>query len=124
MGYKQVRRQDGSGHLGVPYTCTYPSLPSSGTNSATAAWDNSSSATGTASVDFSKASIKAVDDSVTVTDTLGGTLGTVSSADPSPTTFTYSHAVAGTAGTCVSQDNTAAFTTNTTGTTGSDSKTV
>ncbi len=111
-------------HLDVPYTCTYPSLPSSGTNSATAAWDNSSSATGTASVDFSKASIKAVDDSVTVTDTLGGTLGTVSSADPSPTTFTYSHAVAGTAGTCVSQDNTAAFTTNTTGTTGSDSKTV
>jgi len=108
----------------VPYTCTYPSLPSPGTNSATPAWDNSSSATGTASVDFSKASIKAVDDSVTVTDTLGGTLGTVSSADPSPTTFTYSHAVAGTAGTCVSQDNTAAFTTNTTGTTGSDSKTV
>jgi len=66
-----------------------------------------------------------VDDSVTVTDPLGGgLLGTVFSTDPSPTTFTYSHVVTGTPGTCVSQDNTATFMTDTTSTTGSDSKTV
>jgi len=105
----------------VPYTCTYGNLPASGTNTATAAWD-SSSASGTASIDFTNAAINAVDGSVTVTDSLGGTLGTVSSTDPSPQTFTYSNTVSGTPGTCVTQNNTATFTTDTTSTTGSASK--
>jgi len=65
-----------------------------------------------------------VDGSVTVVDTLGGNLGTVSSSDPSPKEFTYSKSFNGVAGTCTNYDNTATFTTNTTGTTGSDSKTV
>jgi hypothetical protein len=65
-----------------------------------------------------------VDDCVDVTDTLGGSLGTACSTDPSPTDYTYSHDVQGTSGTCVNQDNTATFTTNTTGTTGSDNKEV
>ncbi len=114
----------------LSYTCTYSSAPSpsSGTNTATATWTGfgspHTSAQGTATFDFSSVSPKLVDDSVTVTDTLGGTLGTVSSSDPSPTTFTYSYTVTGTPGTCVTQDNTATFTTNTNGTTGSDSKSV
>ncbi len=81
----------------VTYTCTYSSAPpSSGTNTATANWPDIGSphttATGTATYDFSSVIPTLVDDSVT--------------------------------GTCVSQDNTATFTTNTTGTKGSDSKTV
>jgi hypothetical protein len=114
----------------LDYTCTYSSAPSpsSGTNTATATWPDigspHTSATGIATFDFSKVSPTLVDDSVSVTDSLGGTLGTVSSTDPSPTTFTYKNTVTGTGGTCVTQDNKATFTTNTTGTTGSDSKSV
>ncbi len=95
-------------------------MPNSGTNTATATWD-STFAVGTAPVDFTNA---VVDGSVTVTDILGGSLGTVSYTDPSPKTFTYSHDVTGTPGTCVSVDNSATFQTNTTGATGSDKKTV
>lgn len=107
----------------VPYVCTYSALPANGTNTATAAWD-SNSKTGTASIDFTNPGIHAVDGSVNVTDTMGGSLGTVTSTDPSPTTFTYSKTFADPAGTCTSHNNTATFTTNTTGTTGSASQTV
>ena len=111
-------------HVDFPYTCTYDSLPPNGTNTAKATSDNGPG-TGTAAIDFSQASITLVDDSVTVTDTFGGTLGTVKSTDPSPKTFTYSHTFTGDpAGTCTTHDNIATFTTDTTGTTGSDSKTV
>src|SRR5205085_5219625 len=55
-------------HVDLPYTCTYGSSPDAGTNTATAAWD-SSTATGTAVVDFSAASINVTDGSITVTDT-------------------------------------------------------
>jgi hypothetical protein len=116
----------------LSYSCTYSSAPNpgSGTNTATASWDKTAASTpdsqaqGTAPFDFGSVSPKLVDDSVSVTDTLGGKLGTVKSTDPSPTTFTYSHKVTGTPGTCVSQGNTATFTTNTTGTTGSSSQSV
>jgi len=109
----------------IPYICTYSSLPVSGTNTATAAWNSgNSSAIGTASINFAGAPFKAVDGSVTVTDTYGGTLGTVSYTDPSPTTYTYPHTFTDPAGTCTSHTNTATFTTNTTGSTGTDSKTV
>jgi hypothetical protein len=105
----------------LPYTCTYTSMPAPGTNTATAVWINGM-ASGTAPVSFANAII---DGSVTVTDTLGGALGTVSYTDPSPTTFTYSHTFTGDpAGTCTSHNNTAAFTTNTTATTGSASQAV
>lgn len=61
-----------------------------------------------------------VDDCVSVSDTLGGTLGTVCSSDPSPTTFQYPITFTGDpAGTCTTHDNTATFTANTTGTTDS-----
>ncbi|MDP9263797.1 MAG: hypothetical protein M3O85_05695 [Acidobacteriota bacterium] len=107
-------------HIDVPYTCTYESMPSAGTNTGTASWADGQK-TGTAAVDFTNAII---DGSVDVTDTLGGTLGTVSYTGDSPKTFTYSYSVTGVPGTCVTQDNTATFTTNTTSTTGSDGKTV
>ena len=110
--------------VNVPYTCTYSALPNPGTNTATASWD-SSSATGTASINFTGAAVNVVDSSVNVTDTFGGTLGTVSYTDPSPTTYTYSHTFSGDpAGTCTSHVNTATFATNTTGTTGNASQTV
>src|SRR5262249_13088201 len=50
---------------------------------------------------------------------------TACASDPTnPTSFTYTHTVQGTPGTCVHQGNTATLTTNTTGTTGSASQTV
>src|SRR6266568_4575365 len=60
----------------VTYTCTYSSAPpSSGTNTATANWPDIGSphttATGTATYDFSSVIPTLVDDSVSITDTLG-----------------------------------------------------
>jgi len=108
----------------VPYTCTYDALPAAGTNTATAAWD-SSTASGTANIDFTNAAIHAVDGCVDVTDSLGGSLGKACLTDQNnPTTFTYSKTFADQAGTCTSHDNTATFTTNDTGATGSASQTV
>src|SRR5260370_42474023 len=99
-------------------------------NTGTATWSATTyhtpdgSASGTATFNFSTPST-IVDGSVTVTDTLGGTLGTVSYTHPSPTTFTYSHTFSGDpAGTCTSHNNTATFTTSTTSTTGSASQSV
>ena len=117
----------------LSYTCTYASAPdplTGATNTATATWVKSASftpngsATGTAAVDFTTPTTIA-DDSVAVTDSLGGSLGTVSYTDPSPKTFTYSKTFAkDPAGTCTTHGNTAMFTADTTGATGSDSKTV
>jgi len=113
-------------HVDLPYTCTYANAPSpaTGTNTVTASSDQGTFP-GSAPFDFASAALTLVDDSVTVTDTFGGTLGTVSSTDPSPTTFTYSHTFNNDpAGSCTTHDNTATFTTDTTSTTGSDGKSV
>jgi hypothetical protein len=115
------------------YTCTYgisgPN-PASGTNTATATWDKatyntpSGTASGTKTFDFSGVTPTIVDGSVTVTDTLGGSLGTVSYTDSSPTEFKYSYDFTGdAAGTCTTHGNTATFTSTTSATTG-DSNTV
>lgn len=112
-------------HVEVPYTCTYGSAPSSsaGTNTATATWNNGgNNAAGTAAFDFSNATPTIVDGSVTISDTLGGTLGSVSYTDLSPKTFTYPKTFTDPAGTCTSHPNTATFTTNTTSSTGSSSQ--
>src|SRR5207247_1886630 len=104
-------------------TCTYGSAPTLGTNTATA--DSSlGSFTGTAPVDFGAATITYADDSVTVTDTLGGSLGTVTSADASPKSLTYSKTVTAPSGTCTTVDNTATFTPSDSLTTGGASKSV
>jgi hypothetical protein len=121
------------GYVDLPYTCSYASAPSSqvGTNTATVTWDPATSATqdgsatGSAIADFGSVSPAIVDGSVAVADTLGGTLGTVSYTDPSPTPFTYQHGFSGDpAGGCTSHPNTATFTTSTTGATGSASRSV
>jgi hypothetical protein len=121
-----------NGSIQLPYKCTYTSVPSpSGfTNTATATWPSSFGApdttkSGTATGTFSGVSPTIVDGSVTVTDTFGGSLGTVSYTDSSPKTFKYSHTFTGDpAGTCTKHDNTATFTTNSTQSTGSDTKEV
>lgn len=124
----------GNGTLDFPYSCdlgsTVPVAPI--TNTATIGWADQSVGgqsltAGTASfttdpIDFAASNI---DDCVDVTDTIAGDLGTVCVGDPNPTTFTYSNTVqAPPAGNCTTVDNTATFTTNTTGSTGDSSQEV
>ena len=113
------------------YTCSWASAPSSdnGTNTATVTWDKAAAHTpnGSAHVDkgFSFATATTVtDECVSVSDTYAGTLGTACVGDANPKTFTYDRTESGVAGTCTDYNNTATFTTNDTGATGSDSKTV
>jgi hypothetical protein len=121
---------------GADLKCTYTtSLPdgSSRTNTATATLQNHSDGTasgttdftGSANIDFSNATITEKDKSVTVTDTLSGSLGTATFGVDTPKTFTYSHTVGpySTSGT-FTVINTATFTTKDTGATGSASWTV
>jgi hypothetical protein len=119
------------GSLDLPYTCNYSSNPGAVTDTATATWDKptyntpDNSASGAATADFSTAAPTIVDGKVTVTDTLGATLGTVNYNDANnPTTFTYPITFTDRAGTCTTHNNTATFTTNTSGTTGSASQSV
>ena len=65
-----------------------------------------------------------IDECVNVTDSYAGTLGTACVGDANPKSFTYSRTVSVPTYDCVSYDNTAMFTTNDTGATGSDSKTI
>src|SRR5215211_3156804 len=120
--------------------CTYnASLPdkSGRTNTATATlqnydYDSAGQATadgttdfpGTANVDFSNATVDEIDESIDVTDSLQGALGTVD-ASQAPKTFQYSRNV-GPYQECgdYTVDNTASFVTNDTGTTGDDNWTV
>ena len=76
--------------------------------------------------DFSTAIVDLVDESITVTDTMGGVLGTVNAAD-GPKTFTYTKTVGPyTAAQCGSKkiDNTATYKTVDSGATGSASTSV
>ena len=76
--------------------------------------------------DFSNPTVNQVDESVTVTDSMGGTLGTVNAAD-GPKTFTYTKTIGPyTAAQCGSKtvDNTATYTTVDTATAGSASTAV
>src|SRR3954447_4811026 len=115
------------------YSCSPSALPSGQLdNTATLTWgdqtlsDGSVLKAGTAPYTFSNISFTQTkaDDSVTVSDTLGGSLGTVSATDPSPTTFTYAKTVNVPQFGCQQVDNTATFTTNTTGRTGGASQQV
>jgi hypothetical protein len=111
-------------HVDLPYACTYASAPAAGSATATASWGDTS-ATGAASIDFSNAAVSVVDGSAGITDTLAGSLGTLTYLDSSPTVFSYAltfeHQPAGT---CTPHANTAAFTTNSTGATASSSQAV
>jgi len=119
------------------YSCTYSSAPetSSETNTATVKWDmqtlsngatlKASSATGKAPVDWSSTSPTIIDGSVVVTDTLAGSLGTVSYTDASPKKFEYAHEFTGDpAGTCTTHENIAKFKASDSGSEGSASQSV
>jgi hypothetical protein len=104
----------------LDYTCTYSEAPSpaAGTNTATATWDGpayfttASTATGTASVDFSTVTPSTTDQVVTVTDTLKGVLGQLDATTAqNPTVFTYSVEQTAPEGTCTTYPNTASVTT-------------
>jgi uncharacterized repeat protein (TIGR01451 family) len=115
----------GNGSVQFAYTCTYAQAPSaaSGTDTAQASFPAGPTSSGTAGFTFADPTI--VDGSVSVTDSLGGSLGSVSYTDPSPKDFTYSVGFTGDpAGTCTTHDNTATFTTDSSGTTGSAQKSV
>jgi hypothetical protein len=102
------------------YTCTYASepQPAAGTNTARATWDGdalfttTSSATGTASVDFSDVTPSTTDQVVTVTDSLAGDLGTLDGATAeSPKVYSYTLPQTAPRGSCVTVPNTASVTT-------------
>ncbi len=126
---------------GGTLTCSYSlDLPNadSRTNTATATLQNydydehgvgtasgTTDFTGSAAVTFASATVTEVDETITVTDTFAGTLGTVTyGVDTLPKTFTYPRTF-GPFGTdaCGEHDfpNTASFTTNDTATTGESS---
>jgi len=127
---------------GGTLSCTYSAdLPdaSSRTNTATATLQNhsydyqgsptASGATdfsGSAAVSFADATINEVDECIDASDTLQGSFGAVcAGADTPPKTFSYSRTV-GPYSTCgdYTVDNTASYTANDTGATGSDGWTV
>lgn len=108
-----------SSSVELDYSCTYAAAPSpaAGTNTAKATWDASSlyspstSASGTAGVDFSSATPSEINKTITVvddkTDPLNPvTLGTWNWADGEHT-FAYSLDKAGVAGKCTDYTNTA-----------------
>src|SRR5699024_9181209 len=80
---------------------------------------------GSASFTFSGIEFTAnlIDECTGVSDTYAGFLGMVCVGDPNPKSFTYSRTIPVLPG-CLKYGNTATFTTNDTGTTGSDSETV
>jgi hypothetical protein len=117
----------------VDFTCNLDGPPEGGlTNKVTITWedqdlsDGSHLAAGSATFTTDPISFTAneIDTCVDVKDTLGGDLGNVCVGGDNPAKFNYSQTFEDPAGTCTSHDNTASFTTNDTGATGSDSETV
>jgi hypothetical protein len=115
------------------YTCDLAALPQGQLdNTASVEWpeqflDNGALlSAGSANFTFSDISFteNKIDECVNVTDSYAGTLGTVCVGDANPTTFTYWRTIPIPQYGCLSYDNTATFTTNDNGATGSDSQTV
>lgn len=118
------------------YSCDLAALPSGELdNTATVSWPQQSLDNGAqldaGSADFTFASINftpsLVNNCVAVTDTFNGTqaaLGTVCVGDSNPTAYTYAHSVSVPQYGCVTYNNTATYTTNTTGDTGDASQSV
>ena len=120
-----------SGSLDVNYSCAYSSAPTSysGTNTATANWNKATAFTPNSSASGSKAftlsQAGATNQTIHVTDSYAGNLGTVTATDSAPFakgTFTYERTESGVAGTCTKYDNTATITE--TGTTASKTVTL
>jgi hypothetical protein len=115
------------------YTCNLSALPQGQLdNKATVSWSQQLLDNGAlldaGSADFTFTSItftgNQIDECVNVTDSYAGSLGTACVGGANPTTFTYSRTVTVPQFDCVSYTNTAKFTTNDTGATGSASQTV
>jgi len=113
------------------YTCTWAGTPASTTtqtNRATVTWTPIDGETTSASYDadvvWSEAAVTLVDESIDVSDSLEGSLGTATVGGANPRTFTYSLEHSSTSGACTNYRNVATFTTNDTETTGSDDQTV
>jgi hypothetical protein len=131
-----------SGGIDAAVSCPSSSVPAGGTlvcsynaalpdaadrtNTATVTTSGSvGGGSGTANVSFAGATITHVDESITVTDDYAGSLGTVTyGVDTLPKTFTYSRWIHFDVCGDYTVDNTASFTTNDTGATGSASWTV
>ena len=112
----------------LSYVCTYASVPSPlfGVNTATATWFEGTlkHVSGTAEFNFNSVNPNLVDDCISVTDSYAGDLGTVCVSDPNPYLFVYLRTVQVPTWNCVKYDNTATFTTNDSGKTGSAEKSV
>jgi hypothetical protein len=115
------------------YECDLNGLPQGQLdNTATVSWplqfldDGTVLDAGSADFTFSDISFaeNAIDECTNVTDSYAGTLGQVCVGGVNPTTFNYSRTVPVPANDCVSYDNTATFTTNDSGATGTASQTV
>jgi hypothetical protein len=115
------------------YECDLTGLPQAELdNTATVNWseqllDNGALlAAGSADFTFQGISFveNAIDECVTVSDSYAGTLGQVCVGNANPSSFTYARTIAVPQYGCASYDNTATFTTNDTGATGSASQTV
>jgi hypothetical protein len=125
-----------NGDLKLPYSCSLGAVPSDPlTNTVTVNWADQTLSNGlqlaadhadhtTGTISFSQ---NVTGDSVHVTDTMGGDLGTVKVGGDNPKSFTYPVTISGSdlpqAGNCKSYDNTASFTSNS-GQTGDASQTV
>lgn len=117
----------------VDYVCTINGLPTDPiTNTATVTWPDQTvggktlaagSRSYTADVAFTE---NPIDETITVTDSYAGTLGTVTATvnTGANQTYTYSRTVTVPTWNCVVYDNTATFTTNDTGTQGSAEQSV
>lgn len=115
------------------YSCTLSGLPQGAlANHVSVSWPAQDLSNGTelvggmAEFNFEDISFaeNAIDETINVTDSYAGTLGTVSVGDDNPTSFTYDRTVPVPTWNCLNYDNTATFTTNDLGATGSDSQTV
>ena len=115
-----------------PYSCDLSGLPQGElNNTASVSWPDQFLDNGSLldadSADFTFESISfsedTVDDCVAVNDSFKGSLGTVCVGDPNPKELKYSRSINVTTG-CHSYDNTARFTANDSGATGSASQTV
>jgi hypothetical protein len=111
------------------YVCTLAGVPQSIDNTVTVSWSDDATnglVGGSATYKASNISFveNQIDEIVNVTDSYGGTLGPASVAGVNPKTFTYSRTVTVPQFGCQSYDNTARFTANDSGATGSASRTV
>jgi hypothetical protein len=125
-----------TGDTALPYSCSLPdgSVPTGLTNTATVSWSDQTLGNGDTllggSADTAPVAVpftgNEIDECVTVNDSYAGNLGTPCVGDPGDPTFTfkYSRVISIPQFDCVSYNNTATFTTNDTGSTGSASQTV